>query len=313
MSAARRGASEPSHGVPLTRLAAGLALFLLVAVGASAREQVPARAPGHLPNIGLLLSISLLAIAMLAVLMIAGVLPGGRRRRRRATDLPHPLAQIPRGAPLALATALAVVFAVIALTLVVARQVVTGTEKRAPPTASAPASHHTSVPPAQSPAASHAAHVTGAQLAIAAVVAFCAAGAAAAVIRPRSRRGGPKGTSGGDARQRTEAVLDAESVSRLLRQGAAAMSGVDDPRDAIISCYATMERELAAAGVGRDAAQTPSGLLRTAVTAGAVAPRPATALTRLFELARFSAMPMTTCHRRQAEDALSELDAGIHR
>lgn len=313
MSAARPRASEPSHGVPPTRLAAGLVLFLLVVVSASAREQVPARPPGHLPSIGLLLAISLLAMAMLAVLLIAGVLlPRGRKRRRRASDLPHPLAKAPQGAPFAFATVLAVMIAVVALTLVVARQVVTRPEQPAASTRSVSASHHRSVPAAQSPATSHAADVTSAQLAIAAVVFLCAAGAAAAVIRQRTRRRGPKDRPGRDAPQRRHAVPDAESVSRLLRHGAAAMSGVDDPRDAIITCYAAMERDLAAAGVGRDAAQTPSELLRAAVVAGAVARRPATALTRLFELARFSGMPMTTGHRRQAQDALSELEAGIH-
>jgi hypothetical protein len=84
-----------------------------------------------------------------------------------------------------------------------------------------------------------------------------------------------------------------------------------DARRAIIRSYARFERAAAAAGLRRRSAQTPMEFMRDALLR-LPAPRSAvTALTALFELARFSDRALGDAERTRALDALDDIKAGM--
>jgi hypothetical protein len=88
-----------------------------------------------------------------------------------------------------------------------------------------------------------------------------------------------------------------------------------EPREAIIACYAAMERELTRVpGAVPQDCDTPSEVLARAVANGALQADSATELVELFEEARFSPHVMTEEHRDAAvhvlERVLAELPAG---
>ena len=77
------------------------------------------------------------------------------------------------------------------------------------------------------------------------------------------------------------------------------------PREAIIACYAAMERALAGdPEAAPQASDTPSEVLARAVGNRALSPTNASELVALFTEARFSTHVMTEEHRREAERAL---------
>jgi Domain of unknown function (DUF4129) len=97
-----------------------------------------------------------------------------------------------------------------------------------------------------------------------------------------------------------------EILQAAAYQGAAAMRDIDEPRAAIIACYAAMKRSLAQAGVAARAADTPTDFLVRAAEAG-IASVAAQNLTALFLEARFSVHPMSGMQRQAAVDALRDL------
>jgi heme/copper-type cytochrome/quinol oxidase subunit 2 len=121
-------------------------------------------------------------------------------------------------------------------------------------------------------------------------------------LRTRRRRAQPQ-----DSTHRT-------SLTTLLASLAAArdaLANADEPRAAIIACYAAMERGFAAAGSVPAAADTPAEVLARATRAGLVRPAPAETLTGLFRRARYSTNVMTGADSRDAADALTELRADL--
>ena len=84
-----------------------------------------------------------------------------------------------------------------------------------------------------------------------------------------------------------------------------------DPRRAIIRCYARFERVAAASGLARQPWLTPMEFLREAMERLPVPRAAAAALTRLFELARFSDRVLGPRERGQALDALDEIKSAI--
>lgn len=77
------------------------------------------------------------------------------------------------------------------------------------------------------------------------------------------------------------------------------------PREAIIACYAAMERALASApDAAPQASDTPSEVLARAVGNRALSPGNASRLVGLFAEARYSPHVMTEQHRQSAEQAL---------
>ena len=93
-----------------------------------------------------------------------------------------------------------------------------------------------------------------------------------------------------------------ESLARAAERGLAAMADLGrDPREAIIACYAAMERELAnVPGAAPQEFDTPSEVLARAVHQHALRADNAAQLVTLFTEARFSPHVMTEGHRDDA-------------
>ena len=86
------------------------------------------------------------------------------------------------------------------------------------------------------------------------------------------------------------------------------LAAVEDPRrrprEAIIACYAAMEKALAGTEAAPLASDTPTEVLARAVQSRALRPESAEPLVELFAEARFSSHVMTESHRTVAEQAL---------
>ena len=93
-----------------------------------------------------------------------------------------------------------------------------------------------------------------------------------------------------------------ESLVRAAEVGLAAMADLSrEPREAIIACYAAMERELAnVPGAIPQDADTPTEVLARAVEHHALHADNAVQLVNLFEEARFSPHVMNEGHRETA-------------
>jgi len=85
------------------------------------------------------------------------------------------------------------------------------------------------------------------------------------------------------------------------------LARITEPRAAVISCYARMERLLAAAGVVRRPSDTPLELLARVLRDHRAAEPSVARLTELFERARFSAHRIDETMRRRALAAVSEV------
>jgi hypothetical protein len=105
----------------------------------------------------------------------------------------------------------------------------------------------------------------------------------------------------------------ADSLVRAAEVGLAEIGDLTrEPREAIIACYAAMERELTRVpGAAPQDCDTPTEVLGRAVARGALHADSATELVELFEEARFSPHVMTEAHRdaavRVLERVLAEL------
>ena len=97
-----------------------------------------------------------------------------------------------------------------------------------------------------------------------------------------------------------------ESLARAAEVGLVEIGDLTrEPRQAIIACYAAMERELTQVpGVAPMDCDTPSEVLARAVDRHALHAGSATRLVELFEEARFSPHVMNEGHRDAAVDAL---------
>jgi hypothetical protein len=101
------------------------------------------------------------------------------------------------------------------------------------------------------------------------------------------------------------------SLGASVLAGAEALNAGRDARQAIIACYAAMERGLARAGSAPGAADTPAQVLARAVAGGLVRSSAAETLTALFRRARYSPHPVTAADRAAAADALERLRADL--
>lgn len=102
-------------------------------------------------------------------------------------------------------------------------------------------------------------------------------------------------------------------LASLVAAGEQALAVPRDAREAIITCYLAMERELARLGTARAAAETPAELLDRAQVDGLLPRQSADQLLQLFAEARFSSHPLTERDRAAAERALAELRAALQR
>lgn len=108
-------------------------------------------------------------------------------------------------------------------------------------------------------------------------------------------------------------TASAPSLARAAEIGLAEIGDVSrEPREAIIACYAAMERELTRVpGAAPQAHDTPSEVLARAVQTGALRADSATDLVALFEEARFSPHVMTESHRDAAVEVLNRVLAEL--
>jgi hypothetical protein len=104
----------------------------------------------------------------------------------------------------------------------------------------------------------------------------------------------------------TVALDEREQLAGAIGSGRRALLG-DDARAAVIACYAAMEQSLAASGVARRIADSPSDLLARAIAAGTVPAADGSTLTVLFRAARYSGHPMGAPELRQARAALDAI------
>ncbi|GHF67775.1 membrane protein [Kitasatospora xanthocidica] len=102
-----------------------------------------------------------------------------------------------------------------------------------------------------------------------------------------------------------EAAL-AEAVDSGLR----ALAGAD-ARAAVIACYAAMEGSLAASGLPRQSWESPTELLRRALSDERIDAAGARELTALFREARYSTHPMDDGQVRRARTALDAIAARL--
>ena len=130
--------------------------------------------------------------------------------------------------------------------------------------------------------------------------------AGTAVASRRQRRLATAWAAQGDVPDTPAHGGAAESLARAAEVGLAEIGDLSrEPREAIIACYAAMERELThVPGAIPLDCDTPSEVLARAVDRHALRADSATQLVELFEEARFSPHVMTEHHRDSAVDAL---------
>jgi Domain of unknown function (DUF4129) len=107
-------------------------------------------------------------------------------------------------------------------------------------------------------------------------------------------------------RQAPATPSTAEALAAASHAGAEALSG-QDPRTAVLRCYAAMAEALRRVGVAGRAAEVPSELLARAAATGMVPAAPASELTDLFGEAQFSSHPFTETQRQAATVALERI------
>jgi Domain of unknown function (DUF4129) len=137
-----------------------------------------------------------------------------------------------------------------------------------------------------------------------AVLALVLAGVAVAVLWWRRHRvRGPVGvvTDG-----------DGDRDAAVIRAGQAVLDERgDEPRAAVVGCYAAMEGVLAETGSPRGPAETPQELLHRAMTEGRLAAEPGHRLTELFLTARYSSAEVSAADVAAAREALSSIATGV--
>ena len=130
---------------------------------------------------------------------------------------------------------------------------------------------------------------------------------AGTVISSRRRLRGPnRRTVVDDDAESGPPVRRSESLVRAAEVGLAEMTDLSrEPREAIIACYAAMERELAnVPGAVPQEFDTPTEVLARAVEHHALQTDNAIELVNLFEEARFSPHVMNEGHRQVAVEVL---------
>ena len=126
-----------------------------------------------------------------------------------------------------------------------------------------------------------------------------------AIASRRQRRAATSWAADGDDPEGPQPGA-AESLARAAEVGLAEIGDLSrEPREAIIACYAAMERELTQVpGAVPQDCDTPSEVLARAVDHHALRADSATELVELFEEARFSPHVMTEAHRDAAVEVL---------
>lgn len=122
------------------------------------------------------------------------------------------------------------------------------------------------------------------------------------IVSRRRRRAVTTAPAAPDHAELPSADVASESLVRAAEVGLAEMTDLSrEPREAIIACYAAMERELAnVPGAVPQEFDTPTEVLARAVEQRALRAENAVQLVNLFEEARFSPHVMDEAHRETA-------------
>ncbi len=83
------------------------------------------------------------------------------------------------------------------------------------------------------------------------------------------------------------------------------------PRNAIVACWMQLERDAAAAGLGRLPADTPTEYVERVIGGSSVDPEPIRDLAALYREARFSRHDLSDAHRTHALDALERVERAL--
>jgi hypothetical protein len=118
-----------------------------------------------------------------------------------------------------------------------------------------------------------------------------------------------------DGDELDEPVDDPVAIARAVEAGRTAMAdrAITDPREAVIACFAAMERTLSGMGgeVRPRDADTPEEVLRRGIQGASLPEAPSRVLLSLFHRARFSTHPMYPEDREAADRALGALLAAL--
>lgn len=299
----------PGIDKPTGRVVALIVLLILVA--AALRGYLPAR--DHAPHaesgggraalvfVVVLLSASL---ALLAVAVIAR-LRDPRAVAPKTADLSEMLGT-GSGRPSwrVLLIGLAVIVAWLLIAMLLARLWLPHGVPPAEPAPDTGAQPHTAAPPHQPPH-NDSGNMLG--ILLAATVPMMLLLVVGTLIMSRRRfRAAPLHTLADDDGDHLLPARPSESLVRAAEVGLAEMSDRSrEPREAIIACYAAMERELAnVPGAAPQEFDTPTEVLARAVERHALHIDNAVQLVNLFEEARFSPHVMNEEHRDVAVDVL---------
>jgi hypothetical protein len=309
---AATAAGNRSSGVPMFDKATGrvvAVIVLLVAVAASLRGYLPGvqRAEGPRPSnsgsslvyVAALLTVSLVIVAVAVITRL--------RDPRRPAASASPLSDRfsgGRGRPawrvVLIGAAVLVVWLLLVLLLshfVVLR--VGGRPPGAPPSNLPTPAANAPRPPAPPDGGADRDVV---HYLIASTVALLTMIVAGAVVTARRRRAGEPSIDPAQPLGGSTPTIASRSLERAAERGLAAIEDLSrEPREAIIACYAAMERELAhvPAAVPQEF-DTPTEVLARAVEHHALHIDNATELVNLFEEARFSPHVMSEAHRETA-------------
>ena len=175
----------------------------------------------------------------------------------------------------------------------------------APEPTTSPSAHATAPPPPQQHSQNNTGDVVGILLAATVPMLLIIVAGSAIMARRRWKASTPS-TIADDHIERPPAPERTESLVRAAEVGLAEIGDLNrEPREAIIACYAAMERELAnVPGAAPQDFDTPTEVLVRAVEHQALHADHAVELVNLFEEARFSPHVMSERHREVAVQVL---------
>ena len=102
-----------------------------------------------------------------------------------------------------------------------------------------------------------------------------------------------------------ELAVDVDAARGALTGGS--------PRNAIVACWMQLERDAAAAGLPRAAAETSAEYVERVVAASSLNPAPIRELAALYREARFSRHELLDDHRTRALAAMNRVEAALRR
>ncbi|MGO9925380.1 MAG: DUF4129 domain-containing protein [Mycobacterium sp.] len=173
------------------------------------------------------------------------------------------------------------------------------------PVPSAPPSGHATGPPQQQHPQNNTGDMFGILLAGAIPMLLLIVAGSVVASRRRWRAATPA-SAADEYVESQEPAPQSRSLARAAELGLAEMADLNrEPREAIIACYAAMERELAnVPGAAPQDFDTPTEVLARAIERHALHADNAVRLVNLFEEARFSPHVMNEDHREVAVDVL---------